>query len=66
MLPVYFKKSCRICNKPITQKNKKIRLIHRNCWLKNRTFTQKQFDFLFCNEKKFGNNFTIIKPTFEI
>jgi len=63
MSKIYDKRKCRFCNKDIIQKSDKVVLVHRKCWLLNRDFNLKQFDFLFCNERKKGNNFRILKPS---
>lgn len=63
MSKTYYKRKCRFCNKDIIQKSDKVVLAHRKCWLSNRSFNLKQFDFLFCNERKKGNNFRILKPS---
>lgn len=53
---------CRLCNRKIKQNKKTKILIHRRCWLKNRSFCDRRFDYIFCNERFKGNKFFIIKP----
>jgi hypothetical protein len=57
------KRKCFFCDKLIIQKTKQVILVHRKCWLLNRDFNLKQFDFLFCNERKKGNRFRILPPS---
>ena len=57
-------RKCRICKKNIKQtKGATIKLIHRRCWLKYRTFDQRIFDKLFCNDRKFFNKECSVKPS---
>lgn len=57
-----FYTKCRLCKRNIKQNKSHIILIHRRCWLNNRSFDDRRFDYMFCNEKKRGNNFFVIRP----
>lgn len=56
-----FYTKCRLCLRNIKQNKSHIILTHRRCWLNSRHFNNRRFDYMFCNEKKRGNNFFIIK-----
>jgi len=52
---------CKFCSRKIRQNNRVVRLAHRRCWLKNRKFNDRKFDYLFCNERSLMNKYYYIK-----